>query len=417
MTTARTSASTRARPRRPAARPVHRRARDADLPDHELRVRGRRVGGRLLQPAGVRQHLLADHEPDRGRFRGARRAASRAASARSPSPAASPRRRRRSSRCSQPGDHSSPRSALYGGTVTQLKHLPRKLGVELTFVDPRRPRRLARGAADRRPSCCTARRSATRAATCSTSRRSPTIAHEHGAPLMIDNTFATPYLCRPIEFGADIVVHSATKFIGGHGTSIGGVVVDCGHVRLVERPLPDRRRPLARLPRPRVPRDVRHVRLPDEAARRVAARPRRVPQPVQRVPLPARAGDAAAAHGAARRERARRRATSSSSTRRRARALRGARVDSPLPPLVERYLPRGAGAVFAFDLDGGREAGQRFIESLRSGATWPTSATRSRSSSTPPVTTHRQLSDEELSAPASAPGTIRLSVGLETSTT
>ncbi len=54
------------------------------------------------------------------------------------------------------------------------------------------------------------------------------IAHDHGAPLMIDNTFATPYLCRPLEWGADIVVHSATKFIGGHGTSIGGVVVDAG---------------------------------------------------------------------------------------------------------------------------------------------------------------------------------------------
>ena len=68
------------------------------------------------------------------------------------------------------------------------------------------------------------------------------IAHEHELPLIVDNTFATPYLCRPIEWGADIVVHSATKFIGGHGTSIGGVVVDSGDVQLVERPLPGRSR-------------------------------------------------------------------------------------------------------------------------------------------------------------------------------
>ena len=86
--------------------------------------------------------------------------------------------------------------------------------------------------AGRRPrehqGCSTARRSATRAATCSTSRRSPRSRTSTRLPLIVDNTFATPYLCRPIEWGADIVVHSATKFIGGHGTSIGGVVVDSG---------------------------------------------------------------------------------------------------------------------------------------------------------------------------------------------
>ena len=121
-------------------------------------------------------------------------------------------------------------------------------------------------------------------------------------PLIVDNTFATPYLCRPIEWGADIVVHSATKFIGGHGTSIGGVVVDSGHVQLVERPLPGGRRAVAGVSRAAVPRDVRYLRLPDEAAGRDAARPRRGDEPVQRVPVPAGARDAVAADGAARRE-------------------------------------------------------------------------------------------------------------------
>ena len=93
---------------------------------------------------------------------------------------------------------------------------------------PRRPGRVAAGGARRTRRRSSARRSATRPATCSTSRPWRPIAHEHELPLIVDNTFATPYLCRPIEWGADIVIHSATKFIGGHGTSIGGVVVEAG---------------------------------------------------------------------------------------------------------------------------------------------------------------------------------------------
>ena len=125
------------------------------------------------------------------------------------------------------------------------------------------------------------------------------IAHEAGVPLMIDNTFATPYLCRPLEHGADIVVHSATKFIGGHGTAIGGDHRRVGPLPLGQRQLPWHDRAVAGLPRHPLLRDLRRVRLPDEGARREPARPRSGPQPLQRVPLPARAGDAAGAHGAA----------------------------------------------------------------------------------------------------------------------
>src|SRR6266850_3217484 len=127
----------------------------------------------------------------------------------------------------EPGDHIVASGALYGGSVTQLKHLSRKLGLELTFVDP-----------DRIDAWRQALREKTKLLYGETIgnpggnvldiRAVADVAHDIGAPLMIDNTFATPYLCRPIEFGADIVVHSATKFIGGHGTSIGGVVVESG---------------------------------------------------------------------------------------------------------------------------------------------------------------------------------------------
>src|SRR3954464_8339411 len=126
-----------------------------------------------------------------------------------------------------PGDHVVSSSALYGGTVNQLKHLLRKMSVELTWVNPDDP-----------DAWTAAIKSNTKALYAETIgnpggnvldiQTVASIAHEHQVPLIVDNTFATPYLCRPIEWGADIVVHSATKFIGGHGTSIGGVVTEAG---------------------------------------------------------------------------------------------------------------------------------------------------------------------------------------------
>src|SRR6476469_1690824 len=117
----------------------------------------------------------------------------------------------------EPGDHVVASQALYGGTVTQLKHLLRKLGVALDFVDPDDP---AAWRAVLRPE--------TKALFAETIGNPggnvldiesvAAIAHEAGAPLIVDNTFATPYLCRPMEWGADIVIHSATKYLGGHGT-------------------------------------------------------------------------------------------------------------------------------------------------------------------------------------------------------
>src|SRR5258706_11894708 len=120
-----------------------------------------------------------------------------------------------------PGDHVVSSAALYGGSVTQLKHLQRKLGFELTFIDPddldqwrdalRPNTKLLYGETIGNPG-----------GNVLDIESVAKIAHDHGAPPMIDSTFATPYLCRPIEWGADIVTHSATKFIGGHGTRIGG---------------------------------------------------------------------------------------------------------------------------------------------------------------------------------------------------
>ena len=212
-----------------------------------------------------------------------------------------------------PGDHVVSSSALYGGTVNQLKHLLRKMNVELTWVDPDDPGAWKAAVRDNTKAFY-GETIGNPGGNVLDIEAIAAVAHAHNLPLIVDNTFATPFLCRPIEWGADIVLHSATKFIGGHGTSIGGVVVDSGAVQLVERPLSGDRRSVAGLSRAAVPRDLRHLRLPDEAAGRDPARSRRVPEPVQRLPVPAGARDAVAADGASRRECRRRRALPRSRT-------------------------------------------------------------------------------------------------------
>ena len=127
------------------------------------------------------------------------------------------------------GDHIVASASLYGGTINLLAHTLPRFGITTTFVKPRdldgfraaiQPQ--TRGSSSPRPS-------AIRGWRCSTSRASPTSRMQPAVPLLIDNTFATPYLCRPIELGADIVMHSLTKWIGGHGIAIGGAIVDGGH--------------------------------------------------------------------------------------------------------------------------------------------------------------------------------------------
>src|SRR5580698_9787253 len=125
------------------------------------------------------------------------------------------------------GDEIVASKTLYGGTYTQFDVAFRRLGIQATFVDPDDPENFRRA--------ITPRTRVLYGETIGNPRMNvldiaavAAVAHDHNLPLMIDNTFASPYLCRPIEHGADIVVHSATKFIGGHGTSIGGVIVDSG---------------------------------------------------------------------------------------------------------------------------------------------------------------------------------------------
>jgi O-acetylhomoserine (thiol)-lyase len=310
----------------------------------------------------------------------------------------------------QPGDHVVSSAALYGGTVNQLKHLLHKMNVALTWVNPDDP---------------DAWRQAVRPDTKAFFGETignpggnvldletvASIAHSHELPLIVDNTFATPYLCRPIEWGADIVIHSATKFIGGHGTSIGGLVEtgtfnwSNGRFPVVADPSPAyhglrfhetfgtygylmklRAETLRDLGAAMSPfnaflflqgletlslRMDRHVGNAREVAAFLQAH-----ELASNVTYP---------------------------------GLPGGKYQ----PLVQKYLPRGAGAVFSFDCAGGRAGGQDLIRGL---SLWSHLANVGDAKSLvihPASTTHRQLSDDELAAAGVGPGTVRLSVGLE----
>ncbi|HEY2793643.1 MAG TPA: O-acetylhomoserine aminocarboxypropyltransferase/cysteine synthase family protein, partial [Micromonosporaceae bacterium] len=311
----------------------------------------------------------------------------------------------------EPGDHVVSSTALYGGSVNQLKHLLRKMNVELTWVDP-----------DDVDAWRAAVRPNTKAFFGETIGNPAgnlldieavaAVAHEHGLPLMVDNTFATPYLCRPIEWGADIVVHSATKFIGGHGTSIGGVVVDSGTFDWSNGRFPVVADPspayhglrfhetfgeygyLMKL-RAETLRDLGGALSPFNAFMFLQGLETLSLRMQRHVENAIAVADFLDAHDLA--------------TNITYAGIAGSRYTK----LVEKYLPLGAGAVFSFDCAGGREGGQDLIRGLR---LWSHLANVGDAKSLvihPASTTHRQLSDDELRAAGVAPGTVRLSVGLE----
>ena len=204
----------------------------------------------------------------------------------------------------QPGDHVVSSSALYGGTVNQFKHMLRKMNVGLTWVDPDDPDAW-KAAVRENTKAFYGETIGNPAGNVLDIETIAAIAHEHQLPLIVDNTFATPFLCRPIEWGADIVLHSATKFIGGHGTSIGGVVVDSGEFNWSNGRFPVIAEPSPGVSRASVSRNLRHVRLLHEAAGRDPPRSRRRHESVQRLSVSAGTRNAVAADGAPRRERRR----------------------------------------------------------------------------------------------------------------
>jgi O-acetylhomoserine (thiol)-lyase len=311
----------------------------------------------------------------------------------------------------EPGDHVVSSAALYGGTVNQLKHLLGKMSVELTWVDPDDPQAWRR-AVGPRTKAFFAETIGNPGGNVLDLEAVAAVAHEHGLPLIVDNTFATPYLCRPFEWGADIVVHSATKFIGGHGTSIGGLVVESG-----EFDWSNGRFPVVADPSPAYHGLQFHetfgtygylMKLRAETLRDLGAAlsPFNAFLFLQGLETLSLRMDRHVENAAAV-------ATFLESHPLASAVSYPGLPDSPYAPLVSRYLPRGAGAVFSFDVVGGRAAGEELIRGL---TLWSHLANVGDAKSLvihPASTTHRQLGDDELAAAGVRPGTIRLSVGTE----
>ncbi|MCF6095490.1 homocysteine synthase [Thermovorax subterraneus] len=309
------------------------------------------------------------------------------------------------------GDEIVSSSTLYGGTFNLFSTTLKRFGIDVKFVDPKDPANFK--------NAITSRTRAIYGEIIGNPKidildleEVARIAHDAGIPFIVDNTFATPYLCRPFEFGADIVVHSATKFIGGHGTTLGGLIVDSGKFDWTNGNFPELAEPdpayhgvsftetfgnaayIAKV-RCMLLRDLgacispfnaflllqgletlhlrmqRHVENAKKAAEFLKNHPK-----VAWVNYPSL-------------------------------------PDSPYYPLAQKYMPKGAGAIFTFGLKGGYEAGKKFIESVKLFSHLANVGDAKSLVIHPASTTHQQLSPEEQMAAGVTPDMIRVSIGIE----
>ena len=319
------------------------------------------------------------------------------------------------------GDHVVASPSLYGGTYNLLHHTLPKLGIETTFVtDPHDPQAW-RDAVRPTTKLFFAETIPNPRADVLDIEAVAEVAHGAGVPLVVDNTVATPYLVRPIEHGADVVVHSATKYLGGHGTAIGGVIVDGGTFDYAQHPerFPNYNTPdpsyhglvyardlgvgsplganLSFILKARVQllRDLGAAISPFNAfliaqgIETLSLRIERHVQNAQKVAewLEAR-DDVRTVHYAG-------------------------LPSSPWHERAQKYLPRGAGAVLAFELDGGSEAGQAFVSALELHSNVANIGDVRSLVIHPASTTHSQLTPEQQALSGVTPGLVRLSVGLE----
>ncbi|MBE3040410.1 MAG: O-acetylhomoserine aminocarboxypropyltransferase/cysteine synthase [Chloroflexi bacterium] len=309
------------------------------------------------------------------------------------------------------GDHIVSASTLYGGTYNQFNYTFPRLGIEVTFVDPADPESFRRAIRPNTKILYGETLGNPRINVFPFDEVAKT-AHAYGIPLMIDNTFPTPYLCRPFEWGANIIVHSTTKFIGGHGTSIGGAIVDGGNFEWKGNPrFPNFNTPdpsyhgvvYADLGAPafimktrvQILRDIgacqspfnswlflqgletlslrieRHVKNAQAAAEFLEAHPK-----VNWVTYP---------------------------------GLKS----HPDYQRAQKYLPKGAGAIFGFGIQGGAAAGGKFINNLKLFSHLANVGDAKSLAIHPATTTHSQLSPEEQLSAGVTPDFVRLSIGLE----
>jgi O-acetylhomoserine (thiol)-lyase len=310
-----------------------------------------------------------------------------------------------------PGDQIISASTLYGGTYTQFDVTMRRMGYDFVFVEPDDPQNFRKA--------ITPKTKAIYGETISNPRSNvldieaiAKIAHEHGIPLVVDNTFATPYVTRPIDYGADVVVHSLTKFMGGHGTSIGGAIIDSGKFPWNNGKFPHFTEPSAAyhgmkfwdtfgnisfIIKARVEglRDVgpcispfnsflfiqgietlgmrmdRHLSNTLAVVQHLEKHPK--VEWVKYASMPS----------------------------------------SPYIEVARKYTPKGAGAVFSFGIQGGMEAGKKFINKLKIFSHLANVGDARSLVIHPASTTHQQLGLAEQEAAGVTPELVRLSIGLE----
>ncbi len=311
----------------------------------------------------------------------------------------------------QAGDHIVASSNLYGGTVTQFAVTLKRMGIDVTFVPDSDPKGM-RKAIRPNSKAFYVETIGNPLGNVADIAALADAAHAEGLPLLVDNTFASPYLCRPIEHGADIVLHSATKFLSGTGTLIGGVMVESGKFNwnagkhpLIAAPSPayhgmsfgETFGEFAFLCRARleVLRDVGACMSPMNAWLLILGLETLAVRMRQHVANAKRIAEFLEKHDGV------------------AWVKFAGLESSPYRALAQRYLPQGAGSIFTFGVRGGREAGVRFIDSLE---LWSHLANVGDAKSLvihPASTTHQQLSDDELVAAGITPDMVRLSVGLE----
>ncbi len=313
------------------------------------------------------------------------------------------------------GDHIVAARQLYGGTVDLLTDLFPDLGIETTLVD-QDDLDAWRDAARPNTRAFFAESIGNPVASVLPVAEVAEIAHAAGVPLIVDNTIATPYLQRPKEFGADITVYSATKFIGGHGTSLGGVIVDLG---TFDFGADAARWPQFTQPYPRVGDVVLWERFGREGSAFLVYAKTKLVHDLGPALSPYNASQLLIGLETLDLRLARQNASALAIAEHLAQHPAVAHVNHPGLPgnrwhaAAQRYLPRGAGSVFSFDLSTGDEHVEEFIDSLRLFSLVANIGDARSLVVHPATTTHSHLDDAQLADAGFGRGTVRLSVGLE----
>lgn len=312
------------------------------------------------------------------------------------------------------GDHFVCSSTVYGGTFNLFGVTLKKMGIDVTFVDPDASEEELNAAFKPNTKAMFGETIANPALVVLDIEKFAKVAHSHGVPLIIDNTFATPINCRPFEWGADIVVHSTTKYMDGHATSVGGAIVDSGNFDWEAQG--DKFSCLT------TPDESYHGVVYTERfgkAAYITKATATVMRDLGSIPSPQNAFllniglETLALRVAQHCENAKKVAEYLNNNEKISWVSFAGLKDDKYYDLAQKYLPHGTCGVISFGVKGGRENAVKFMDSLKLAAI-VTHVADARTSVLHPVShTHRQLNDEELKAAGVTPDLIRFSVGIE----